>query len=92
MALLHPRKSALLGLAVIALGTLLIAACGGGGSESGSKTTAAKRSPTAVRAKFDFGDAMDPNYPTKLDSDGVRHKDVTPGLARGQRRYGAPGR
>ena len=76
LTLLRARRTAWLALVVVALGTLLMAACGGG-SESESKTTAAKRSPTAVRAKFDFGDAMDPNYPTKLDSDGVRHKDVT---------------
>jgi hypothetical protein len=61
----------------VALGALLLAACGGDSDSSGSKTTAAVKSPTPVRPMFDFGDAMDPNYPTKLESDGARHKDVT---------------
>ena len=57
----------------VALGALLLTACGGDSDSSGPKTTAAVKSPTPVRPKFDFGDAMDPNYPTKLDSDGARH-------------------
>ncbi len=74
--LIPPGRLTLLGLVAIALSALLLAACGGD-SDSGSQTTVAEKSPTPVRPKFDFGDAMDPSYPTKLDSDGARHVDVT---------------
>ena len=74
--LVRSRRLTLLGLAAVALSALLLAACGGD-SDSGSQTTAAERSPTPIRPEFDFGDAMDPSYPTKIDSDGARHVDVT---------------
>ena len=63
----------------LASGLILLAACGGGGdSATSAKTdTKAPRSPTPVRDMFDFGDAPDPAYPTKLASDGARHRDVS---------------
>jgi hypothetical protein len=57
----------------------VFAACGGGddASTTAKSSTKASRSPTPVRELFDFGDAPDPGYPTKLASDGARHRDVT---------------
>jgi hypothetical protein len=61
----------------LASSAALLAACGGGSATSAKTDTKASRSPTPVREMFDFGDAPDPAYPTKLASDGARHRDVT---------------
>ena len=76
----HPRLMLLPVLCLALASSLAVfAACGGGddASTTAKSSTKASRSPTPVRELFDFGDAPDPGYPTKLASDGARHRDVT---------------
>ena len=45
---------------------------------SGETTTSFDAPPSPVPGTvFDFGDAPDPNYPSLLESDGARHKNLT---------------
>jgi hypothetical protein len=76
----RPGNTPLLVLCLALASSLaVLAACGGGDDAvTAAKTDSkASRSPTPVRDLFDFGDAPDPDYPTKLASDGARHRDVT---------------